>query len=111
MLNNVVLVGRLTDDPLLNETNGGVKVSNITLAINRSFKNKDGKYDADFIRATLWKDIAENTVKYIHKGDIIGVIGRIQNNKYKDKDGNDQYSNEIVADKVVFVSSKREGGE
>lgn len=112
MINSVVLVGRITKDPELHITETSkTNVANITVAVPRSYKNANDEYDTDFIRVTLWKTIAENTVKYIKKGDLIGIEGRIQNNRYKDKEGNDQYAMEVVADKVVFLSNKKEGGE
>lgn len=67
MLNQTVIVGRLIKDPELNETENGNKVTNITLAVPRSFKNVNGEYDTDFISCVLWKGIAENTVEYCKK--------------------------------------------
>ena len=75
MLNQVVLVGRLTEDPTLINTVNGKKVSSITLAVQRTFKNQDGIYEADFIRCILWNAIAASTTEYCHKGDIVGVKG------------------------------------
>lgn len=99
MLNQTVLVGRLVKDPEVTETENGKKVSNITLAIPRSYKNKDGEYDTDFIRCILWNGIAENTAEYCKKGDLIGVKGRIGSNEEK---------MEVVAEKITFLSSKNE---
>lgn len=97
MLNQTVLVGRLVSDPKINETEDNRKVTTITLAIPRSYKNKDGLYDTDFIPCTLWNGIAENTTTYCKKGDVVGVKGRIQIKEDKI---------EIVAEKVTFLSSK-----
>ena len=77
MLNYAVLVGRIAKEPELKDTDKG-KVSNITLAVPRSFKNSNGEYDTDFISCVLWKGIAESTVQYCKKGDLVGVKGRIQ---------------------------------
>lgn len=101
MLNQVVLVGRLAKDVEVKELESGKKVSNITLAVPRSFKNAEGEYDTDFIVITLWDGIAQNTKEYCHKGDIIGVKGRIQCNDET------EHRNEIVAEKVTFLSSKK----
>ncbi len=107
VLNQAVLVGRLVQEPELNKTEKG-NVTNITLAVPRSYKNSDGEYDTDFIRCTLWQAIAENTVEYCKKGDLVGIKGRIQSSNYEDKDGNKRYAVEIIVDKVTFLASKKQ---
>ena len=72
MLNQVVLVGRIVRNPELVETETDKKMSRITLAIPRSFKNMDGEYETDFINCILWDIAAKNTVEYCKKGDIVG---------------------------------------
>ena len=111
MLNHVVVAGRLTSDPVVEETENGKKVSSITVAVPRSYKNVDGTYDTDFIRCTLWGGIAENTCEYCKKGDIVGVKGRIQTSSYEIEDGNKKYAMEVVAEKISFLSSKKVGEE
>ena len=111
MLNHVVVAGRLTSDPVVEETENGKKVSSITVAVPRSYKNVDGTYDTDFIRCTLWEGIAENTCEYCKKGDIVGVKGRIQTSSYETEDGNKKYAMEVVAEKISFLSSKKVGEE
>ena len=111
MLNQVVIAGRLTGDPVVEEVEGGKKVSSITVAVPRSYKNVDGTYDTDFIRCTLWGGIAENTCEYCKKGDIVGVKGRIQTSSYETEDGNKKYAMEVVAEKISFLSSKKVGEE
>jgi single-strand DNA-binding protein len=108
MLNQTVIVGRLVKDPELKETENGSKVTNITLAVPRSFKNSDGEYETDFISCVLWKGIAENTVEYCKKGDLLGVKGRVQTRNYEDKEEQRHFVMEIVAEKVTFLSSKKE---
>ena len=78
MSSQVVIVGRLVEKPILEANQNGKKVCIITLAVPRSFKNADGIYDTDFIKCTLWNDIAENTVEYCGRGDLIGVKGRLE---------------------------------
>ena len=78
MLNQIVIVGRLVRDPELRETDGGKKVTNITLAVPRSYKNLNGEYETDYIDCVLWTGIAENTTEYCKKGDILGLKGRVQ---------------------------------
>ena len=110
MLNQIVLVGRMVKDPILKETEHGKKRSLITLAIPRSFKNVDGSYDTDFIDCVLWDGIAKNTVEYCKKGDIIGVKGRLQSRKYE-VDNLTKYLVEVIAEKVTFLTSRKEAEE
>ena len=106
MLNQVVLVGRLTSDLETKELEDGKKVSNMTLAIPRSFKNADGEYETDFVECTLWNNIAEITAEYCKKGDIVGVKGRLQTNNYEKEDGSKVFKLDVVAEKVTFLSSR-----
>lgn len=107
MLNQIVIVGRLTKNPELRETEGGKKVTNITLAIPRSYKNSSGEYETDFVDCVLWTGIAENTTEYCRRGDILGVKGRIQTRTYETEDNKKRYVTEVVAEKVTFLSNKR----
>ena len=108
MLNQTVLVGRLVRDPELYETESGNKVTNITLAVPRSYKNSNGEYDTDFINCVLWKGIAESTTEYCHKGDLLGVKGRIQTRTVELDDETHKNVTEVVAEKVTFLSSKKD---
>ncbi len=106
MLNNVVLVGRLTKDPEVITTEKGNKRSFIVVAVPRSFKNSDGKNDSDFIKCILWNIVAEHTCEYCRKGDIVGIKGRIQTNTYE-KDGVMVYDTEVVAERITFLSDSK----
>ena len=107
MLNQVVLVGRIVQEPELKRTDSGKTVTNLTIAVSRPYKNLDGEYDTDFIPCILWMGIAENTVEYCKKGDLVGIRGRIQTRLADiDEDKKKQYV-EVVVDKVTFLSSKR----
>ena len=106
MLNQVVLVGRLTKDLEVKELEDGKKVTNMTLAIPRSFKNAEGEYETDFIDCSLWNSIAENTAEYCKKGDIVGVKERLQSSSLKKKDGNKEFRTQVMAEKVTFLSSR-----
>lgn len=98
MLNQVILVGRLTKELELKESENGKKYCSIIIAVPRSFKNADGEYETDFIDCILWQGIAENTKEYCRKGDVIGIKGRIQVNDNK---------MQIIGEKVTFLSSKK----
>lgn len=111
MLNQTILVGRLVEKPTITITENEKKISTITLAVQRSYKNADGIYETDFIDCVLWSGIAENTVEYCNKGDIIGVKGRLQTKTIEKEDGTKQKITEVIAEKVTFLSSKKEGGE
>lgn len=106
MLNQLVIIGRLTKEPELRKTENGKKVSNITLAVQRGYKNVNGVYDTDFIDCVLWNNVAESTTEYCKKGDLLGVRGRIQTRVYE-KDEETKYVTEVVAEKVTFLSGKR----
>ena len=104
MLNQVVMVGRLVEKPIVEENENGRKVSEITLAVPRSYKNAEGIYETDFIKCTLCDDIAEKTIFYCYKGDLVGVKGRLQC-----LSGNEL---QLIAEKVSFLSSgKTKKGE
>lgn len=107
MLNQVVLVGRLTSDPEAVQLEGGHKKSIFNVAVPRSYKNQNGEYETDFIRCVLWDAIATSTAEYCHKGDIVGIKGRIQVTQFEDKEGK-KYLTEVVAEKVTFLSSKKQ---
>ena len=111
MLNQIVLVGRLAKDVEVKELESGKKVANITLAVPRSFKNADGEYDTDFIDCILWDAVAQNTSEYCHKGDIVGVKGRLQTSEYEKEDGTKIKRQEVVAEKLTFLSSKKNDEE
>lgn len=97
MLNQLVLVGRLVEDPIL-EKNDDKNTFIITLAVPRSYKNLDGEYETDFIKCNLWKNIGETTAEYCKKGDLLGIKGHVES-----EDG----SMVIIAEKVTFLSSKK----
>ena len=105
MLNQIILVGRLTRDITVNKSDNGVKVATISLAIPRSFKNSDGDYDTDFVDCVAFENIAANTSEYCSKGDVVGVKGRIQT-RVVEKDDKKETIMEIICEKITFLSSK-----
>ena len=105
MVNQVVLVGRLVDNPTVTNTVNGKKYTSVVIAVQRNYKNADGIYETDFIRCVLWNGIAANTSEYCHSGDVVGIKGRLQNRSYEDESKDTKYITEVIAEKVTFLSS------
>ena len=106
MINNVVLVGRLTKDPDLRYTANGQATANFTLAVNRSYKNANGQYDADFINVVIWRKPAETLAQYAKKGTLLGVTGRIQTRNYENQQGQRVYVTEVVCENFQLLESR-----
>lgn len=107
MINNVVLVGRLTKDPDLKYTGNGTAVATFTLAVNRNFTNQSGEREADFINCVIWRKSAETLANYAKKGVLIGVTGRIQTRSYENQQGQKVYVTEVIADNFQLLESKK----
>ncbi len=106
-MNRVVLVGRLTRDPELRNTNSGVPVVAFTIAVNRTFtSNATGEREADFINCIVFNKPAENLNRYIRKGGLVGVDGRIQTRSYTAQDGSKRYVTEVVCENIQFLEPK-----
>lgn len=108
MYNSVYLIGRLTQDPEVQELEGNKKVSHINLAVQRTYKNQDGIYETDFIRCSLWDGIAERAKEYTHKGDLVAVRGQLKTSSYIAEDETKKYTTEVIIEKLVFLSTKKE---
>lgn len=106
MINNVVLVGRLTKDPDLRYTASGTAVATFTLAVNRNFTNQDGKREADFINCVIWRKSAETLANYAQKGTLIGITGRVQTRNYENQEGQRVYVTEVVAENFQLLESR-----
>lgn len=106
MINNVVLVGRLTKDPDLRYTASGSAVATFTLAVNRNFTNAQGQREADFINCVIWRKPAETLANYARKGSLIGVTGRIQTRSYENQQGQRVYVTEVVCENFQLLESK-----
>lgn len=106
MINRVILIGRLTRDPELKYTSTGYPVASFTLAVDRGFTNKQGEREADFIPVVVWNKLAENCSKYLAKGHLVGVEGKLQVRSYEAKDGGRRYVTEVIADMVQFLEKK-----
>ena len=108
MLNKIILMGRLTHDPELRRTQNGTAVTGFSLAVERDFKDEDGKRATDFIDIVAWRNTAEFVSKYFTKGRMAVVSGRLQIRNWTEKEGNKRRSAEVVADNVYFGDSKRD---
>lgn len=109
MINNVVLVGRLTKDPDLKYTQNGTATATFTLAVNRNFTNASGEREADFINCVIWRKQAEALANYARKGTLIGVTGRIQTRNYENQQGQRVYVTEVVAENFQLLESRNQG--
>ncbi len=108
-MNKVLLVGRLTRDPELRTTPGGMAVTRFTIAVSQNFTNKNGERGTDFINCSAWGRQADNISKYCHKGSLVSAEGRIRTSSYDAQDGSKRYSTEVVCEAVNFLSSKSAG--
>lgn len=106
MINNVVLIGRLTRDVELRYTPQNQAVGQFTLAVNRNFKNKNGEYDADFINCVIWGKSAENFANWTKKGNLAGITGRVQTRNYENQQGQRVYLTEVVAESFQLLEKR-----
>lgn len=109
MLNQIVLMGRLTRDPELRRTGSGVAVASFTLAVDRDFAAQGAEKETDFVDIVAWRNTAEFVSRFFTKGRMAVVTGRLQIRNWTDKEGNKRRSAEVVADNVYFGDSKRDG--
>lgn len=108
MLNRIIIMGRMTRDPELRRTQSGNAVTSFSLAVERDIKNQNGEKETDFIDVVAWKNTAEFVSRYFSKGRMVVVEGRLQMRDWKDQNGNNRRTAEVVADSVYFGDSKRE---
>lgn len=107
MINNVVLVGRLTRAVDLRYTSNGTAYASFTLATDRDFKNQNGEKETDFINCVMWRKPAENLANYTKKGSLIGIEGRIQTRNYDNQQGQRVYVTEVLAERFHFLESAK----
>lgn len=107
MINNVVVVGRLTRAVDLRYTSNGTAYASFTLATDRDFKNQNGEKETDFINCVMWRKPAENLANYTKKGSLIGVEGRIQTRNYENQQGQRVYVTEVLAERFHFLESSK----
>lgn len=111
-MNNVVLMGRLTADPELRQTQSGISNCSFTVAVDRRFKNENGEYDTDFITCVAWRQTAEFVSRYFSKGSMIAVSGSLRTRKYQDKNHSDvtHYKTDVFVESVEFTGEKKQQG-
>lgn len=103
MLNSVTLIGRLARDPEMRYTASGIPVANFSIAVDRGFTNQQGEKETDFIDIVAWRKLAEVVTNNLGKGRLVAVEGRLEIQRYQDKEGNNRRAAKIIADKVVFL--------
>ncbi|HBT19852.1 MAG TPA: single-stranded DNA-binding protein [Peptococcaceae bacterium] len=108
MLNRIILIGRLTQDPELRYTGSGVAVSTFTLAVDRPFTNQQGERETDFIRIVVWRKLAEICANNLEKGRLVAVEGRLQIRSYENQEGQKRQAAEVVADNVRFLDRPKD---
>lgn len=104
-MNKVILMGRLTADPILETTTNGVSVVSFTLAVQRKVKNANGEYTADFIRCTAWRKTAEFIASYFIKGQMMAAVGELQTSTYE-KNGQRHYVVDVSVSEVSFCGGR-----
>ena len=108
-MNNVILMGRLTADPELRQTQSGISSCRFTVAVNRKYKNKDtDQYDADFISCVAWKQTAEFISRYFSKGKMIALQGNLRTGSFQDRNHQDvtHYTTDVYVENVEFCGDK-----
>ena len=108
MINNAVLMGRITATPELKTTTSGTEVCSFSIAVERNYAKKGEERETDFINIVTWRGTAKFVSTYFQKGDMIAVQGEIQTRKYEDKNGNKRTAFEVVAQNVSFCGGKKQ---
>lgn len=110
-MNRIILLGRLTREPEVKVTSSDKTTTTFGLAVDRPFKNRDGKTEADFINIVTWNKTAEVAGNYLHKGERCLVEGRLQIRSYEGKDGQKHYVTEVVADRLELIEKKKDSSQ
>ena len=110
-MNIIILMGRLTSDPILRYTPSNKACARFNIAINRNYKNENGEKITDFLSVVAWGNQAENINTYFKKGSRIALTGRLQNNNYTKEDGSKVYSTDVVIEHFSFVDYKKSDDE
>ena len=110
-MNHINLVGRIVRTPEVKEIGNDNKVINFTMAVDRKFKNKNGEKEADFVPVVFFGKAAGIIEQYFHKGDGIGISGRLQVRNYENKEGKKVYVTEVIGEDLFFLPAKKSSNE
>ena len=110
-MNKFITIGRATKDVELKTTPSGASVATFSVAVKRNIKNKSGEYESDFFNCVAFNKLAETISRYVHKGDMVGVDGRLQTRSYTDKDGNNRNVTEVFVENIEFLQQKKKQEE
>lgn len=110
-MNKVFLIGNLTRDPELTETNGGIKICRFAIAVNRNYSGSDGERKTDFFNCVAWRNLAETVARYTKKGIKVAVSGSIELRNYEDSQGVKRTGVDIVAQDVEFLTPRGNNGD
>ncbi len=109
-VNKVVLIGNLGKDPDLQYLEGNIGVAKFPLATTETYKDKNGKLvsQTEWHTVVLWRGLAELAQKYLHKGSLIYVEGRLRTRSWEDKEGNKKFATEVVCDNLIMLEKRSE---
>lgn len=110
-MNKVFLIGNLTRDPELTETQSGIKVSRFSIAVSRNYAGADGERKTDFFNIVAWRGLGETAARYLHKGNKVAVSGSIEIRNYEDREGVKRTGIDIIASDLEFLTQKRDDNE
>ena len=110
-MNKVIEIGRATADIELKQISSGTSAVEFNIAVKRTYKNAEGKYDSDFFSCVAFNKTAELIGKYVKQGDMIGISGKLQTRNYTNREGKKIYKTEIVVEDVEFLQSKKQDGQ
>ena len=108
MINQIFIIGRTTKEPEIRTTQSGVSVGTFTIACDRGFTNKQGEKETDFVNCVAWRGLADTVGKYLGKGRLVAVVGRLQNRNYETPEGVKKYITEIICSEVQFLDRAKE---
>ena len=108
MINQIFIIGRTTKEPEIRTTQSGVSVGTFTIACDRGFKNAQGEKETDFVNCVAWRGLADMVAKYLGKGRLVAVVGRLQNRSYEAQDGTKRYITEVICSEVQFLDRAKE---
>lgn len=107
-MNKVVIIGRNVKDIELKQTGSGTSVVEFGVAVKRPFKSANGEYESDFFNCVAFSKLAETISRYVNKGDLIGLEGRLQMRNYINREGKKVYVTEIIVENVEFLQPKKQ---